>query len=131
MTAFEAPGDPLTPGQTPSLDAQTPFDVAIRRDRDRMIVVPEGELDLASVDRLGASIHDLVEAGYEAIVLDLRRLTFMDSTGLRLILAECRRPDVAVRVIDGTEVVARLFDICRVRESMSFMDPHELRPAPG
>jgi anti-anti-sigma factor len=131
MTASEAPRDPLTPGQASWLELQPPFDVAIHRDGDRMVVVPAGELDLATVDRLAASVQGLVEMGCEAIVLDLRRLTFMDSTGLRLVLAECRRPEVAIRVIDGAEVVARLFDICRVRDSVSFMDARELQRTPG
>jgi anti-sigma B factor antagonist len=106
---------------------RTPFNVEVEPDRDRVILIPEGELDLATVDRLGAAIDGLVDAGFETLVLDLRRLTFMDSTGLCLILRQSRRSDVDIHLIDGVGVVARLFDVCGVRDRLTFTNPRALR----
>jgi anti-anti-sigma factor len=125
MISFEAPREPMTPGQAGPPEPHTPFDVEIRRRDDRAIVAPTGELDLATVDRLVASIDGLVDARFATIVLDLRGLTFMDSTGLCLILEQSRRPGVAMHVIDGVDATARLFDICHVRDLLSFIDPDE------
>jgi anti-sigma B factor antagonist len=125
MTTFDSPRRPPMPAESPR--PRTPFNVEIEPDRDRVIVIPEGELDLATVDRLGAAIDGLVDAGFRTLVLDLRRLTFMDSTGLCLILRESRRPDVAIHLIDGAEVVARLFDVCGVRDRLTFTSPRVLR----
>jgi anti-sigma B factor antagonist len=127
MTTFESPGRPPLLDQPPSPDATTRFDVEIRPDRGRVIVIPGGELDMASVDRLGAAIDGLVDVGFETVVLDLRRLAFMDSAGLCLIVAESRRPELDLRLIDGPEAVARVFDVCGVRDRLAFMDARELR----
>jgi anti-sigma B factor antagonist len=129
MTIFEsAPRDPrpASPADDPT-DAPEPFDIDIEPDRERIVLVPRGELDLATVDRLGACIDGIVDAGFEAIVLDLRRLTFLDSTGLRLVANECRRDDVTVRLIDGPECVSRLFDLTGMRAMLPFVQPTELR----
>jgi anti-anti-sigma factor len=103
-------------------------DPARGRPRDRH---PSGELDLATVDGLGGAINGLVDAGFKTVVLDLRRLTFIDSTGLRLIVRESRRPDVRLRLIDGVGDVTGLFEIRRVRAWLSFMDARELRRSPA
>ena len=107
-----------------------PFDVEIRPDRGRVFVVPRGELDLATVDRLAAEIDDLVAAGFDAIVLDLRRLAFLDSTGLCLIVRQARRTDATLRIIDGGEPVARLFDVSGLRDHLPFLEPFALRLRP-
>jgi anti-anti-sigma factor len=59
-------------------------------------------------------------------VLDLRGLSFMDSTGLRAIVWQANRTDVTVEFIDGAPPVARLFDLTSVRQLLSFIQPHEL-----
>jgi anti-anti-sigma factor len=62
------------------------FEIDVRPARSRVIVTPRGELDLATVGGLEAEVTDLRARGFTAVVLDLRELTFMDSTGLRLLL---------------------------------------------
>jgi len=57
-------------------------------DCHRLTVV--GELDIATAPALEARITELCEDGASEIVLDLHELSFMDSTGLGLILA-CRQ----------------------------------------
>jgi anti-anti-sigma factor len=59
-----------------------PFELEIRRNGDRAAVVPYGDLDLATVDRVRHAIDSLVDADFADIVLDLRNLWFMDSGGL-------------------------------------------------
>jgi len=45
-----------------------------------------GELDMASKGKLDAEIRAVLASDCEHVVLDLRGLGFMDSTGLRLLL---------------------------------------------
>jgi anti-sigma B factor antagonist len=99
------------------------FSLEVRRDRDRAFVIPRGELDLISVEQVAASIADLVAAGCTDIVLDLRQLTFMDSAGVRLVVQQTRRDDATVLLIDGTELVARLFDVTGLRRHLPFYTP--------
>jgi anti-sigma B factor antagonist len=103
----------------------TPFAVDVRPDGGRTIVTPEGELDLATVDQLARSLQGAVDRGAGTIVLDLRRLEFIDSTGLSLLLQQTRRPDATVQLVDGTAPVARLFDLTGIRDALPFVAPPE------
>lgn len=69
------------------LERYTPFAISVVPDRDEVAVAPVGELDLGSVDQLERAVAELVDAGFDRIVVDLRRVEFIDSTGLR-VLAE-------------------------------------------
>ena len=56
-------------------------------DRDgRAVVVIRGELDLATAPDLEAALPERLDAGQD-VVVDLRELEFMDSTGLRVLVA--------------------------------------------
>ena len=61
------------------------FDLTIERGGDRARVVLSGELDLGTSGRLERCLADLF-ARREPVLLDLRELTFMDSTGLCALL---------------------------------------------
>ena len=61
------------------------FAVNVRRRDDVAIVQPRGELDLATVETLRIAL-DCVESA-ERLMLDLRRLTFIDSSGLHVLVA--------------------------------------------
>ncbi|MGN6189394.1 MAG: STAS domain-containing protein [Conexibacter sp.] len=68
-----------------TLDAQ-PFRLATRPDGDRTIVAVQGELDLDTVEAVRREVEQLREQAVRSIVLDLRELAFIDSSGLRLLL---------------------------------------------
>ena len=77
------------------------FAVEVHRDERGAVVEPRGELDLATIDMLDAAFEVAVTETLRAapdgterharLVLDLRGLTFIDSTGLRMLLALDRR----------------------------------------
>jgi anti-sigma B factor antagonist len=104
-------------------DPTPPFVVEVVPDGEQAHVVPHGDLDMATTDRVAASIDELVRAGCDHVVLDLRRVTFMDSAGVRLVVQQTRRTDRTVQVIDGNEPVARVFDLTGLREHLPFVAP--------
>jgi anti-sigma B factor antagonist len=61
----------------------------VQRRNDVAIVQPHGELDIATVPTLHAALDGVEIAG--RLVLDLRGLSFIDSTGLRLLVELYRR----------------------------------------
>jgi anti-sigma B factor antagonist len=61
------------------------FDLTIQRGGDRARVALSGELDLGTTGRLERCLAELCGRG-EPVLLDLRALTFMDSTGLCALL---------------------------------------------
>jgi anti-sigma B factor antagonist len=86
------------------------FDVERRDDGDRTVLELAGEFDLAAEPVLTRELEKALPAS--TLVLDLRRVTFMDSTGLRLLL----EADARVRGSGDTCVVVRGPGVHRVIE---------------
>jgi anti-sigma B factor antagonist len=108
-----------TDGHGPAVPPE-PFSVDIRPDRGRVVVVPHGELDIATVDGLAAEIDELARRGFEAIVLDLRAMSFIDSSGIHLLVKQMDRGDARVTLIDGGYQVRRVIELAGVRELLRF-----------
>jgi anti-sigma B factor antagonist len=103
-----------------------PFRVDVERAGNGARVAPVGELDLATVDKLNAEVAALREAGLNEIVVDLRGVRFIDSTGLRLILeldAAARADSHELRLIRGSDIVHRIFEVTQVADRLSFVEP--------
>jgi anti-anti-sigma factor len=82
------------------------FSVTVGRHRDVVRLAVEGELDLATVPVLA---EHLEVAGAGEVVLDLAALTFLDSSGIALLIGLSRRADReawALRIV-GTPDHAR------------------------
>lgn len=63
------------------------FGLDVRTEDERTLIVAQGELDLASAPHLEDRVLAELRGGGLPIVLDLRELTFMDSTGVRAIVS--------------------------------------------
>ena len=61
------------------------FDLQVQRETSRTRITVRGELDLGTTAELDRALEEAREAG-RPIVLDLRDLSFMDSTGVRQLL---------------------------------------------
>jgi anti-sigma B factor antagonist len=101
------------------------FSISVDNQGARAVVEPRGELDLATAPELEAVLGERLDAGQE-VVVDLRRLGFMDSTGLRVILAAHKRVGGAprfciVRPPDGG-TVARVLTIAGVLDQLAVVD---------
>jgi anti-anti-sigma factor len=111
-----------------SLDtsALEPFRCEIDPDRVAVRVRPVGELDLATVPVVEAELAELWAVGFTRIVLDLRALTFLDSTGLRLLWSwhELSSADgIGFSVIAGPRVVQRVLELAGVADRLTYSSP--------
>lgn len=94
------------------------FAVSVVPDRHVVAVTPEGELDMESSDVLEQKIAELRAVGTRRLVLDLRRLEFMDSCGLRTLIAlrnDCMRTGQELELVAGRPAVQRLFTLTGTR----------------
>lgn len=67
------------------------FHVDVVPDRERVVVAPAGEIDLATAPRMQQDVLGLLERGFTRVVVDLRGVEFLDSQGIRaLVLAHNR-----------------------------------------
>ena len=104
----------------PNLD----FDTS--RDGPVAVIAPTGELDLSGAALLEGEVDRLLgDPGVATIVLDLRALDFMDSSGLRLVVVTDMRARGAGRrfvLVRGGETVHRVFEITRMSDRLEFVD---------
>jgi anti-sigma B factor antagonist len=94
--------------------------------RGQVNVIPHGEVDLASAPELDERLRELRESGFDRIVLDLAHVSFMDSTGLRVILdwdETAHRDGLNFELLPGPENVQRLFEITGVLQRLTFARP--------
>jgi anti-sigma B factor antagonist len=95
-----------------------PFATSVVRNRDDVAVVAVGELDIASIDRLGEEVRDAWAAGPARIVLDLCQVDFIDSAGLRMLLSlrdDAKRNRHALTLVPPTPAARRIFEITGTR----------------
>jgi anti-anti-sigma factor len=85
-----------------------------------------GELDLSGATPLEEKIAELTaREGVRRVVLDLRELEFMDSSGLRTVALAERRLSGAGRelvLVRGRDAVQRVFSVTRMDEHLRFVD---------
>src|ERR671916_933551 len=74
------------------MDAVEPFAIETDDRSDRVVLTPRGELDMASAPELEQAVMPrLNDGGW--VVLDLRSLDFIDSSGLRVVVGAHRAAD--------------------------------------
>ena len=85
-----------------------------------------GELDISTAAELERVLGDLaVPDGPARIVMDLRGLRFMDSTGLRLLVTadlRLRGEGRELALVPGPESVHRVFRLALLEERLTFLD---------
>jgi anti-anti-sigma factor len=96
------------------------------KESDSVRVAVSGELDLSSALVFEEELRRIEnQTGPSLLVLDLRSLKFMDSTGLRLILAAHARAikhGRKVAIVEGGEAVRRIFRLTGVLDRLNFVD---------
>lgn len=102
--------------------ADEEFTVDVRRDGDRTHVAVTGELDLATVPRLAQAMREADDMA--TVVLDLRDLRFLDTSGLRAVIDEDQRATAAGRrlqIVRGPAAVQRVFSLAGVEDRLPFV----------
>jgi anti-anti-sigma factor len=102
-----------------------PFSCDVRPSGDDMIVAPRGELDMATVGAVEQELRRLQRKGARSIVLDLRGLSFIDSSGLHLVTrwaAESSRDGFGFALEPGSPIVQRIFELAAVTDELPFRD---------
>jgi anti-sigma B factor antagonist len=102
------------------MDSASPyFRAKSFREGGELVIEAAGELDAASSDQLSSAL-DQAEAG-EAIALDLGGVSFIDSSGLRVIAAAMRRADAdgrRFRVAAASDAVRRIFEVTGLQSAL-------------
>jgi anti-sigma B factor antagonist len=95
-------------------------------DRDGLVHVSlVGELDLSTVAKVQEELRRVEASAPTTLVMDLSKLTFLDSTGLRCIVtADERARDEGRRmvIVRGPDAVQRVFSITKLDDRLDMVD---------
>jgi len=109
---------------------QSHFRVDVHRHGQATVITVSGELDLASGGALEEEFLRVAESDAPQVVVDLRKLEFMDSTGLSILVKAHQRAQEAGQrfgLVRGSQQVQRLLSLTGVAERVPFADtPEEL-----
>jgi anti-anti-sigma factor len=101
------------------------FTVRVKQNGTALVVRACGELDIASSKMLEDELRRAIGGDATAIVLDLARLSFIDSTGLRalLVAAEPSRSNGRrLRMVHAPAVLQRLVQVSGVEDLLPLDD---------
>jgi anti-sigma B factor antagonist len=110
------------------------------------VLVAGGELDLAADSALRAHLRELVDGGVRHVIVDLRQVSFMDSTGLGVLVAANRQlgdgePARSLRLVCTNERTVKVFRLtgllprfpmhASVEQARAADDQHPVDPVGG
>ena len=101
------------------------LEIGTSRTREEYVIELAGELDLSGVARVGEVFAAALDTDAREIVLDLRDLQFLDSTGVYAILKAERLASARDRsfvIVRGPRQVQRIFEISGIVDLLSFSD---------
>jgi anti-anti-sigma factor len=104
--------------------AQRPLTIRTAHRQGVYVVAPYGELDLATVPEVQRELDRAERSDAAEIVLDLGGLTFIDSTGIRMVLhadARSRADGNRLRLLAGRDRVHKLFALCGLVDRLPFV----------
>lgn len=109
---------------------QSHFRVEVRAENHATVISVSGELDLASSPVLEEELDRVADSHTEVVIVDLRELEFMDSTGLSVLVRAHQRAEEQGRrlgLVNGSQQVQRLLTLTGVAERLTLADtPEEL-----
>ena len=107
-----------------------PLEIEVQQNEDRTLVVIAGELDVSTASYLYDALSDLELTDPHHVVLDLAKVTFMDSTGLSVIVTEHKRLDQVngtLTIFSPPSSIRRLFEITGLTTTLDIVPADEER----
>ena len=92
------------------------FDFRVRPAREATRLQAIGELDLAAVSVLRTPADELLDSGVQQLVIDLRGVTFIDVSAVRLLV------DLAARAADGGRRLTVIEGSAQVRRMLALTE---------
>jgi anti-sigma B factor antagonist len=95
---------------------------------DRYVITVSGEVDLATSPDLDNAIIAAIESGTSSLAIDLTDVSFMDSSGLGVVvrgLKRCREADKDLDLVITNERVLKVFGITGLDQVIPIHDSIE------
>jgi anti-anti-sigma factor len=98
------------------------------------VIALAGEFDIAAAADVERELQDAERSGAPLVALDLRELSFLDCSVLRVIAAADQRAPDGLLIVKGPPQVQRVFELCGLVSRLAFVDvlpPHCHAPPPA
>jgi anti-sigma B factor antagonist len=100
----------------------TPFDITVSGPPSRPVVTVKGEIDVATSPRLRTELTALVARGAEDLTIQFGGVTFVDSSGLGVLVAIYKRlredGKGRVHIVDAQPPVRKVFEITGLESAL-------------
>ena len=109
---------------------QQPLTVRAFEEPGRFVLALSGELDMAGVPLFEAAASTLCERGCEELVVDISEVGFIDSVGVRAILAvkaRCTAHSCEFSMTHGSGQAERIFELTRLLDHLPFRSKRQER----
>jgi anti-sigma B factor antagonist len=103
----------------------SPLEITTEQREGQTLVALVGELDIASAPQFEEGLAKLEGDTPGVLVLDLRGLEFIDSTGLRAVITADERARSTGRrfvIVRGTAAVERVFSVTQLDQRLEIVD---------
>jgi anti-anti-sigma factor len=103
-----------------------PFSIERQLEEDRVRVIVRGELDVETGPRLAEELLAVEATAPATLVLDLREVSFFDSTGLQLVLdaeVRAREQERTLVVLPGEGEPLRVLELAEVADRLTLEEP--------
>jgi len=119
--------DPLGEGAGPGERAPGQLALSEHRGEGTLVLELAGELDLATAGLMREALERMQLEQPELVVIDLSGLSFIDSTGIRVIVSAYQRlqdaPRPRLEIRPGNRAIQRVFQITGLDRVLPFAAP--------
>lgn len=101
------------------------FDVQTSQEDYGLRAALSGEVDLSTVEEVEEKLRSAIDGAPGLLVMDLREVTFLDSSGLRMVLKanrELSENGGRLVVVQGARRVAKVFELTGAHEELEIVD---------
>ncbi len=117
---------PLRPAEGPApIEQRGLLEIHVASHDGRYVVAPIGDLDMSTVEAFERAVSEAEASDARRIVLDLSAVTFMDSSGLKVLLeahARSQADSDRLRIVRGPRRVQRVFELTGADAALPFLD---------
>ena len=100
----------------------TPLQLDVAGTVTRPVVTARGEIDVATSPRLRAELTNLIARGATEITLEFAGVTFVDSSGLGVLVGAYKRlrenGDGRIRIVGAQQSVRKVFEITGLEDAL-------------
>jgi anti-sigma B factor antagonist len=104
------------------VDSPNAFRVELAPARELVTVRVVGEIDLATAGDVESPVLELLDSGFETVVLDLREVSFLDSSGIGVLIRSHQYADARGAHLSIVVGKSRSREVLEISGAIDYLD---------